>query len=54
MNGIYLVYTRYIPGIRKRRYIPGIYQVYTRYILFKEKGINPGYTRCILSESNLV
>ena len=32
-NGIYLVYTWYIPGIdqclRYRRYIPGIYQVYT-------------------------
>ena len=32
-NGIYPVYTWYIPGIdqhrRYRRYIPGIYQVYT-------------------------
>jgi hypothetical protein len=39
MNGIYLVYTRYIPGIRQE----GIFQVYTtgRYIpvmyFFKEK-----------------
>ena len=51
MNGIYLVYTRYIPGIRQSRYIPGIYQVYSSHILFQEKGIYPGYTRNILSES---
>ncbi len=56
MNGIYLVYTRYIPGIRQRRYIPawGIWLGYKVYhnsshtgILFQEKGT----TSSILSES---